>query len=108
MKKELFVKSSDGLRDYLVEFLLEDGRLYIFCSCESGKRGNWCKHRESLILNSMSGLSAGLDVDDLNELRNWISKSEFPRLLARIELAKDELDNAKKALSMAAKKGVTA
>lgn len=108
MKKELSVKSSDGARNYLVEFLLENGKLYISCSCEGGKRGNWCKHRESLITNNMSGLSADLDVDDLNELRNWISTSEFPRLLARIELAKDELDSAKKALSMAAKKGAAA
>lgn len=106
MKKELLVKSSDGARDYLLEFLFENGILRISCSCEGGKRGCWCKHREALVTGDTSGLSSPLDIDDLNELRSWINKSEFPRLLARIELAKNELDEAKRALATAAKKGV--
>lgn len=98
MKKELLVKSSDGARDYLVEFIFENGMLLISCSCEGGKRGNWCKHRGALITGDMSSLSTHVDIDELNELSSWINKSEFPRLLARIESAKNELDEAKKAL----------
>ena len=112
MKKEFEVLSSDGVTTYVVEFLLESGKLHVYCGCPAGMLGKWCKHKMRLISGDVSGV---LGVADFVEVHNWLRNSEFPQLLDEMKLAEGEMqvaktkmDNLKKALEKAAKKGVTA
>jgi hypothetical protein len=113
MKKELVVGSSDGVTTYIVEFLLESGKLRVNCGCPAGMLGKWCKHKMKLVSGDVSGVLGTSKVADFVEVQNWVGKSEFPRLLDEMKLAEDEmhaakkkLDNVKKALEKAAQKGV--
>lgn len=114
MKKEFEIKSSDGVKSYVVEFVIEAGKLYVYCGCPAGEFGKWCKHKMQLMTGDMSGASATSGADDMVELQTWISRSEFARLLAEMKLAEDEMqkakskmDKAKKALEKAAQKGMS-
>ena len=114
MKAEFEIKSSDGVTSYAVEFVLEKGRLYVYCGCPAGRIGKWCKHKMQLMAGDMSGACVISGTDNMVELQDWISKSEFARLLADMRLAENEMRNAKikinrtkKALEKAAQKGIS-
>ena len=114
MKKEFEIKSSDGVTSYVVEFILEAGMLHVYCGCPAGVFGKWCKHKMQLMTGDISGACVISGTDDMVELQDWISKSEFARLLAEMKLAEDEMreaktkmDRVKKALEKAAQKGMS-
>ncbi|MDP1679913.1 MAG: hypothetical protein Q8L02_07370 [Candidatus Nitrotoga sp.] len=114
MKKEFEIKSSDGVTSYVVEFVLEAGKLHVYCGCPAGVFGKWCKHKMQLMTGDMSGACAISGADDMVELQTWISKSEFARLLVEMKLAENEMreaktkmDRTKKALEKAAQKGMS-
>ena len=113
MKTEFEIKSSDGVTGYVVGFVLEAGRLHVYCGCPAGVFGKWCKHKMQLMTGDMSGACVISGADDKVELQNWIGKSEFVKLLSEMKLAEDEMrvaktkmDRTKKALEKAAQKGV--
>lgn len=112
MKKEFEVLSSDGVTTYAVEFSLESGKLHVYCGCPAGVLGKWCKHKMRLISGDVSGVF-GSGAANMDEVLGWIRNSEFPRLLGEMKLAEDEMqtakvkmDNVKKALEKAGRKGV--
>lgn len=115
MKKEFEVLSSDGVTTYVVEFSFEFGKLHIYCSCPAGVLGKWCKHKMQLISGDVSGVMDTSSVADFVEMQNWIRSSEFPRLLDALKSAEEEMqsaktkmNNVKKELEKAAKKGLLA
>lgn len=114
MKKEFEVRSSDGSTTYIVEFSLESSKLHVYCNCPAGVLRKWCKHKVRLISGDVSGILSSSAAADFDEAQNWVRNSEFPRLLVEMKLAEDEMqaakakmDNVKKMLEKAAKKGVT-
>src|SRR3989338_1650740 len=114
MKKEFEVRSSDGVSTYSVEFSLESGKLHVFCGCPAGELGKWCKHKMRLVSGNVAGVLGDSGTSDMAEVLTWIKNSEFPRLLdemksaeSEMQVAKTKMDNVKKALEKAARKGVT-
>lgn len=114
MKEEFEVRSSDGISVYIVEFSLETSKLQVFCGCPAGVLGKWCKHKMQLISGDFSEVLGSTQVAGIDEVKNWVRNSEFPRLLVEMKLADEEmqaaktrLDIVKKILEKSAKKGVT-
>lgn len=115
MKKEFEVLGSDGVATYVVEFLLESGKLHVYCECPAGVIGKWCKHKMRLVSGDINGVLGNFGAADMVEVLGWIKNSGFPQLLDEMKSAEDEMhvaktkmDNAKKALERAAQKGVAA
>lgn len=112
MRKEFKVLSSDGVTSYVVEFLLESGKLHIHCGCPAGVLGKWCKHKMSFVSGDVAGVLESSAASDVAEVLIWIKNSEFSRLLDEMNLAEGEMreakikmDKTKKALERAAQKG---
>ncbi len=113
MEKEFEVRSRDGVATYAVAFILEFGRLNVYCKCPAGILGKWCKHKMRLISGDVTGVLATSGAVDMVEVLSWIRNSEFPRLLDEMKTAKNEMqvakikmDKVKKTLEKSVQKGV--
>jgi uncharacterized Zn finger protein len=77
---------------YTVTFTLEGNNFNAFCTCPAGKKGQYCKHRFSLM-------------ESEPEIKGWIQGSDVEEALSMLAEAEHELARIKKCVS-AAKKAV--
>ena len=95
MKKEFEVMSSDGIRVYVVSFELDFGKLYVYCNCQAGSWGKWCKHKMQLVLGDLSGLRNSAQSSDMPEVLEWVKDSKIAQLVSEMQVADDEMKKAK-------------
>lgn len=112
LKLELLAKSSSGESQYLVQFLLEDGRLSVFCNCSAGEFGKLCRHKLSFLAGEGGMLALGDQSAALAEIQGWVDQSDFRALLrelamaeARLEAAHADVSAAKKSIERLMKQG---
>ena len=112
MKTEFEVMSSDGITVYVVSFELDSGKLHIYCNCQAGSRGNWCKHKKQLALGDLSGLRNESQSSEMPKVLEWVRNSKLTQFISEMQVAEDEMqkakariDRAKKELEKAAREG---
>jgi hypothetical protein len=103
MKKEFEIMSSDGVAFYVVSFELDSGKFYVYCDCQAGSRGKWCKHKSQLVLGDLSGLRNSAQSIDIPEILKWVKDSNMGQLLSEIQMAEDEMIKAKARMDKARK-----
>ncbi len=113
MKKELEVASSDGVSVYIVSFEFDSGKLFVYCNCQAGSFGKWCKHKTRLVMGDLSGLRNSAQLNDMPEVLEWVNDSRIAPLVSEMQAAEDEIkkakarmDKAKKELEKFAREGV--
>lgn len=95
MKKiEIKSKSSSG-SFYLVEFLI-DKNIKVNCNCNAGIFGKLCKHKIGFLETDYSLLFDKNDKYLLDDLKDYVGKSEFPKLVKELNFVKNEIVNAKR------------
>jgi hypothetical protein len=112
MKITLLVHSSDG-DFYSVNCKNNEGIISIKCDCVAGSYTKLCKHKLSMILGKHDSLYDPKQIEDLNTVQEWISKSGYPELLKKLEVAEKELldkqrevRKLKESLELAMRKGI--
>jgi hypothetical protein len=69
MRLSILAKSSSNPDNpYNVDFIKEDGRMKIFCSCPAGSLGQLCKHKIEIIQGNLKRLHNSKDKHKLEEL----------------------------------------
>ena len=113
MQRNLYARSSDGLNNHEVQFILDAGKLSVFYNCPAGALGKHCKHKFSLLNGDTTLLADANHPDSLSLIREWLKRSAYPALLVEVDLAETEAKNAqlkvqnlKKRLEKAMKEGI--
>ena len=91
--KQFEVQGSSS-EPYIVTFGIEGDNFSAHCTCPAGKKGQYCKHRFSLMESDP-------------EVKAWIQGSDVDEALSSLAEAEHELAQIKKHVS-AAKKAVAA
>lgn len=104
-KRTFLVRSSDGVSNYSVDFVVSELGMAVLCSCPAGVKGKLCKHKLSLLKNQTNLLVENLQAQDLGVLlqsmRNGnllIELHQFEHAEAVYEVALASLNQAKKRL----------
>lgn len=112
MKKEFEMMSSDGITVYIVSFELDSGKLHIYCNCQAGSWGKWCKHKTQLVLGDLSGLRNSAQSSEMQEVLEWVKDSKVAQLVSEMQVAEDgmkkakaRVDSVRKSLEKIAKEG---
>ena len=87
-----FEVQGSAAEPYTVTFTLEEDNFNAYCTCPAGKKGQYCKHRFSLMASEP-------------EIKAWIQGSDVEEALSVLAEAEHELAQIKKRVS-AAKKAV--
>lgn len=103
MKKEFEVMSSDGITFYVVSFELDSGKLYVYCNCQAGSFGKWCKHKAQLVLGDLSGLRNSAQASDIPEILEWVKDSKIAQFVSEMQVAESEMKKAKTRMDRARK-----
>lgn len=103
MKTEFEVMSSDGVTVYVVSFELDSGKLYVYCNCQAGSRGNWCRHKKQLALGDLSGLQNESQSSEMPKVLEWVRDSKIAQLISEMHMAEDEMQKAKVRMDRAKK-----
>ncbi len=90
MKMTLKAKSSTG-EPYNVDFLVQNGKLFVQCNCKAGIFGQLCKHKTELIAGDASRLFDVSEKQKLTELTSIISKTPEVLSLAGSIAASEKL-----------------
>ena len=80
-KLTIRAKSSGG-EPYDVDFLVENGRLSVYCNCKAGIFGQLCKHKTELIGGDESRLFDVSEKEKMTQLRSIISRAPEVQSLA--------------------------
>ena len=95
MNIEIKAKSSDGEHSYNVKFNY-DGKVTVFCDCPAGIHGKFCKHKWELMNGNTSMLFNEDDKVHLNQVLEWIEKSDFKNLYIKVNELEKQMQNLKK------------
>ena len=68
---------------YIVTFSIEGTNFSAYCTCPAGKKGQYCKHRFSLMASEP-------------EIKGWIQGSDVEDALSVLAEAEHDLNQAKK------------
>ena len=104
MKKlEILAKSSSSETPYTVECYLEENKISVFCSCPAGDNRKLCKHVKRIIAGDGSILYDENQKNELEAIRNHLSKTAIPLLLSELEKSESLLEEAKRDVEKAKK-----
>jgi len=96
---KFLVKGSSAV-PYTVSFTLDGLNLNAFCTCPAGKKGQYCKHRMS-ILRGESEAVVSSNIDEIPIVRTWLKGSDVELAIHNIAEAEHDIDEAKKKLTLA-------
>ena len=74
MSKLTIRAKSSGGEPYDVDFIVENGRLSVYCKCKAGTFGQFCKHKTELIAGDRSRLFDVSDNAKMAELRAMMAR----------------------------------
>lgn len=118
MDTTIFAKSSSRPDSpYSVHFIINDGKLFIHCSCPAGVYGKLCKHKTSFIKGDLNMLHDPSQQDLLTEVVSTINNSplnnDYSKFLDRkikiennLQELKNELKELKSILELKLKNGI--
>ena len=113
MKITLLAKSSDGPEPYSVDFIFKNDKMSIHCSCPAGKWGKFCKHKIQMLQENYDILSDEGQSNQLEEIADWIQKSEFLDLIferskldGKLMEIQEKLNGVKKKMARMMKEGI--
>ena len=99
MKISILAKSSSNPeKPYSVDFIKEDERIKIFCSCPAGIHRQLCKHKIELIQGNKKRLHDSNDLEALNQASTLFSDTEFLNHIANYYQKIKEIEKLKKGL----------
>ncbi len=81
---------------YWVTFTLEQGFLYVSCTCPAGENDKMCKHRVRLLSNDQSMLFDRKEKELLSKVLEWASLTDFPMLIETLSQLEKEVERANK------------
>jgi hypothetical protein len=84
MQMVVYVLSSDGVTQYAIKGLLDNTKLKLYCECQSGVMGKFCKHRIELIEGDLKNIGAKTNKSSLDILLEWIRVSNFPLVVREL------------------------
>ena len=102
-KLEILAKSSSSDTPYTVEWYLEGNKASAFCSCPAGDNRKLCKHVKQIIAGDGSILYDENQKNELEAIRNHLSKTAIPLLLSELEKSESLLEEAKRDVEKAKK-----
>lgn len=112
MEITILVKSSQ-VNPYAVSVLENDAGLSIFCDCQAGQFGKFCKHKLAIVLADETILYDDDQMTNFNQAVEVISRSRYPTMAAGLREAEIALEAEKKrvkkqkdALALGMKKGL--
>ena len=105
MQKIEFLVQGSAKDPYKVKFYKKDNNFTATCSCPAGKKGQYCKHRFSILSNDPEGIVSN-NISDVETVSSWLKGSDVEKAmeeLVRAEeaeyLAKQDLKSARKKLA---------
>jgi len=82
MTKLTIRAKGSGDEPYKVDFIVENGRLSIFCNCKAGKYGQLCKHKTELIAGDESRMFDISENNKMKQLSSVLSRASEVQSLA--------------------------
>jgi hypothetical protein len=93
------VKSSSNPDEpYTINFIREDGKVSVFCSCPAGIRGQLCKHKTGLIENNEALLFDAEEVASLVTAHQLIMGTSMLDVYQDFKERKDAIEAQQKKL----------
>lgn len=102
MEIKFLVKGSSE-EPYEVSFLHDEGKLYIFCTCQAGLNGTHCKHRISIIMGDLTAVISE-NADDFAIVEQWLADTEHRTLIHEMSELESAIQNQQKSLKALKKK----
>lgn len=99
MKIKLYARSSSRDEPYSVDFINEQGRIFIYCDCPAGEPAHGqglCKHKLKLSCGDSSMLFDKNQINELNQVCEWIKDSELIRAIDELNNTENEVEQIKK------------
>jgi len=104
----VFLIQGSSENPYKVTFTFNSqGNLNAFCTCPAGQKGQYCKHRMSILRGDGKAIVSG-NQNDIVVVRDWLTGSDVEMAIhdlgeaeAAAEEANKQLSKAKKALATA-------
>lgn len=103
MIKKFQVASSDGVSVYVVSCELDAGKLYVYCDCQAGGFGKWCKHKAQVVLGELPNSRNSSASSDISTVLEWVNNTQIAELIGEIQRAEDEIKKAKTRIDQAKK-----
>jgi len=97
-KITILANSSKGETTYSVDFIFEDDRMSIRCSCPAGRFGKFCKHKMSFLKGNDYYLHDDEQYDQLEKIHAWAQKSEYFDYIVKMSKAQRVVDEAESKL----------
>lgn len=88
---------------YRVTFTRGDGgNLTATCNCQAGVTGQYCKHRLAILSGDAAGVNSANEAD-VTIVASWLAGSDVDKTLQLLVAAEQELELAKRRVSVAKK-----
>ncbi len=87
---------------YQVTFTKEKDNINAYCTCPAGKKGQYCKHRFS-ILSGNTDYIESVNEQQVAIVKSWLPGFDIEEALMGLAEAEHEYDQAKKRMSLAKK-----
>lgn len=106
-KISFLVKAGGRSEPYSVDFIMEHGRMFVYCNCPAGRFAKFCKHKIKLIQSNDDILYDQYDRKqqrELGKIHDWFQQSEFLDLIFERSKFKKELYEAQQRLEAVRKR----
>ena len=90
MKKIRILAKSSGSEPYNVDFILEDGKMKVFCNCQAGTFRDWCKHKYELLVGDVKRLYDPEQIKELKQVQEWVSTTGYQGMIEKYNNAEYE------------------
>lgn len=103
MKEIEFLVQGSAPEPYRVTFIKESNNLNAFCTCPAGEKGQYCKHRFSILAGDAKAITS-TNKDQVDTVRGWLPGTELENALVELAEAEHKCDAAKERLTTAKKR----
>ena len=103
MQEISFEVQGSATSPYRVLFVKRsEENLSAYCSCPAGGKGQYCKHRFSILDGKSNGIVSG-NIEDVKIVQSWLPGTDIHAAITKVRELEVEADKTKRALAAAKK-----
>lgn len=99
MARLQFLFQGSAGESYRITFVKVGDHLSAHCTCPAGEAGRYCRHRTAILSGTTNGIVSG----DVATLKDWLAGTDVDDALFELDLAKYQVQAAKRRISDAKK-----
>ena len=95
MEEVIFLVQGSSSEPYKVHFKKEGTNLNVYCNCNAGQNGMYCKHRFRILEGSKEDIVSP-NIQDISIVKSWLCGTDVELAMIELEKAEKDFEDAKK------------